>query len=333
MIEKFSVKKPMTVFVAVILVLVLGVVSFMNMTPDLMPNLDLPYVMVMTTYPGQSPESVEKTVSAPLESSMATIENIKNVNSTSAENYSLITLEFEDNTNMDSATIDIRGKIDTVKAMWPEGVGAPVILKINPNIMPAEMVAVNYEGKDRRELSRYLNDKLLNQLEGIDGVAGVTTLGVLEESENVVINQSKINALNDKIENALNEKFGEAEDQLNEAKQTISDNIEQAGDGAKQLDSAKQQLNAKQQEVSAQLADASGALSAKQLELLQTKLQLMNKEDELLSQKQQLQAVYEQLAKLKESYDRLTLQKQELEGKYEFLDELNKKYTELKAQL
>ena len=333
MIEKFSVKKPMTVFVAVILVLVLGVVSFMNMTPDLMPNLDLPYVMVMTTYPGQSPESVEKTVSAPLESSMATIENIKNVNSTSAENYSLITLEFEDNTNMDSATIDIRGKIDTVKAMWPEGVGAPVILKINPNIMPAEMVAVNYEGKDRRELSRYLNDKLLNQLEGIDGVAGVTTLGVLEESENVVINQSKINALNDKIENALNEKFGEAEDQLNEAKQTIHDNIEQAGDGAKQLDSAKQQLNAKQQEVSAQLADASGALSAKQLELLQTKLQLMNKEDELLSQKQQLQAVYEQLAKLKESYDRLTLQKQELEEKYEFLDELNKKYTELKAQL
>ena len=77
MLSKFSVKKPMTVFVAVIIVIVLGIVSFTRMTPDLMPNLDLPYVVVVTTYPGQSPETVETTVTKPLESSMATLENIK----------------------------------------------------------------------------------------------------------------------------------------------------------------------------------------------------------------------------------------------------------------
>ena len=109
MLSKFSVKKPMTVFVAVVLVLVLGVVSFMNMTPDLMPNLDFPYVIMMTTYPGQSPESVEKTVTKPLESAMATLENIKNVTSTSAENYSMVMLEFQEDSNMDSVTVDIQG--------------------------------------------------------------------------------------------------------------------------------------------------------------------------------------------------------------------------------
>ncbi len=333
MLSKFSVKKPMTVFVAVILVLVLGVVSFMNMTPDLMPNLDLPYVIVMTSYPGQSPESVEKAISQPLESSMATLENIKNVSSTSAENYSLLTLEFEDGTNMNTATIDIRGKLDTIKDMWPESVGAPVLLKINPNIMPAGIAAVNFEGKDRSELSKYVEDTLLNQLEGIDGVASVTTMGVLEENENVVINQEKLDALNEKIENALNEKFGDAEDELNKAKQTLDDSITQAQNGAKGLDSAKTALNEKQQEVSEQLSTAAGSLNSKQLELLQTKLQLMNKEETLLNQKQQLQLVYEQLLKLKDAYESLIPKAEQLEANSQFLNSLNEKYLALSEEI
>ena len=81
---KFSVKKPFTVFVAVIAILVLGVVSYLKMTPDLLPNMDFPYIMIMTTYPGASPEKVENELTKPLEQSMSTLENFKSVSSTSA---------------------------------------------------------------------------------------------------------------------------------------------------------------------------------------------------------------------------------------------------------
>ncbi|MCH5300320.1 MAG: efflux RND transporter permease subunit [Ruminococcus sp.] len=333
MLSKFSVKKPMTVFVAVIIVIVLGIVSFTRMTPDLMPNLDMPYVVVVTTYPGQSPETVETTVTKPLESSMATLENIKNVTSTSAENYSMLMLEFQDDTNMDSVSVDIQGKIDTIEGAWPEGVGTPILIKINPNIMPVAMAAVNYEGKDRAELSQYLEDKLQNQLEGIDGVASISTMGVLEESENVVINQDKLDALNKKIEKALNDKFGDAEDQLNDAKQTISDNINKAENGADELAKAKDALNEQQEQVSNQLANAAGELNAKQLEILQTKLQLLNQKQTLLTQKGQIQAIYEQLVSLQESYQKLTEQQSSLTESYDFLNTLNENYLSLVEEL
>lgn len=333
MLSKFSVKKPMTVFVAVVAVIVLGIMSFMNMTPDLMPNLDFPYAIVMTAYPGQSPESVEKTVTKPLEASMATLENIKSVTSTSSENYSLVVLEFQDGANMDTASVDIRGKIDTLKGEWPDGVGTPYLMKMNPNIMPVAVAAVDRSDMDQAQLSAYVEDTLLNQLEGIDGVASVTTMGILEESENVVLSQQKLDALNQKIEGLLNDKFSDAEDQLNTAKQTLEENLAQAQNGADQLSSAKDTLKEKQKEVSAQLADASSGLSQKQLELLQTKLQLLNKEESLTNQKQQLQGIYSQLEKLKESYDSFTDKKKELSEKYTFINELNNQYQSLLNQL
>ena len=90
MISKFSVKKPYTVIVAVVLVIILGVVSFTKMSTDLLPSMDLPYAIVMTTYPGASPETVEQTVTKPIEQSMATVSNIKNVSSMSSENASVV---------------------------------------------------------------------------------------------------------------------------------------------------------------------------------------------------------------------------------------------------
>lgn len=81
MLAKFSVKKPMTVFVAVILVVLLGVVAFTRMTPDLLPNIDLPYVVIVTSYPGASPEQVETEVTRPIEQSVATLDNIADIES------------------------------------------------------------------------------------------------------------------------------------------------------------------------------------------------------------------------------------------------------------
>ena len=130
--SKFSVKKPFTVFVAVVAILVLGVVSYTKMTPDLLPNIDFPYVMIMTTYPGASPEKVEAEITKPMEQSMSTLEHIKEVSSTSSENFSMIMLEFEEDVNLDTIGVDIQQQITSLSAGWDDMVGAPYVLKINP---------------------------------------------------------------------------------------------------------------------------------------------------------------------------------------------------------
>ena len=94
MLSKFSVKKPYTILVGVIMAIVLGVVSLTRMTTDLLPNISLPYVIVMTTYVGASPETVEMVVTKPVESAMATISNIEGISSVSSENYSVVIMEF-----------------------------------------------------------------------------------------------------------------------------------------------------------------------------------------------------------------------------------------------
>ena len=131
MLPKLSVKKPYTIVVSVVLVIILGFVSFSNMTVDLLPSMNLPYVMVITAYPGASPEEVEQTVTRPIEQAMATISNINNVSSTSSENASTVVLEFTETANMDSATIEMRESLDQISGYWPDAVGNPMIMKLN----------------------------------------------------------------------------------------------------------------------------------------------------------------------------------------------------------
>ena len=164
MLSKFSVKKPFTVLVAVIMVIVLGVVSFIGMTPNLMPNMDFPYMVVVTTYPGASPELVEATVTKPLEQALATLDGVKEITSASSDNYSMVTIEYEDGTNMDTATVDVSGKIDTLEGGWDDTVGTPTLMKINPDMMPASVVAVDVKGMEVAELTDYVNNTLLNRV-------------------------------------------------------------------------------------------------------------------------------------------------------------------------
>lgn len=116
MLSKFSVKKPYTVMVGIVLVLILGVVSFMNMTTDLLPDINLPYALVMTTYPGASPEEVETVVTKPVEQAMATVSNIENIQSVSSENVSMVILEFSQTTNMDSVSLEMRENLDQIES-------------------------------------------------------------------------------------------------------------------------------------------------------------------------------------------------------------------------
>lgn len=333
MLSKLSVKKPMTVFVCVILVLVLGFVSFFKMTPDLLPNMDFPYAIILTTYPGQTPEAVETTVSKPLEQSMATIDGVKKLTSNSAENYSLIMLEFEDGTNMDTATVDMRSSLDTISDAWPDAVGTPYLIKINPNMLPVAMVAVNYEGKNANELSDYVSNELMNEVEQIDGVASVSDKGIITEQENIVISQEKINALNKKINAALDNQFGKAEDKLNDAKKEINDNMDKAQSGTGVIGSSIEQINAQQASAADQLEKAQNQAESGKTQLLSAKMELLDQKAALTTTKQTLEMTYQTLLELKESYNEFLGQQKILNDTINVLSEINQAYKNIISQL
>lgn len=330
MLPKLSVKKPMTIFVAVIVVIVLGIVSVFKMTPDLLPNMDFPYAIILTTYPGQTPETVESVVTKPLEQSLSTIDGVKTITSTSSDNYSILTLEFEDGTNMDTATVDMRGNLDTIKDAWPDGVGSPYLMKINPNMMPVAMVAVDYDGYDTVQISDYVNNELKNQLEGIDGVASVSTKGIVTQKENVIISQTKIDALNAKINDALNDKFGDAEKKISDAKKELQDNISKAEQGSDTIEQSINDLNSQQEKVAKQLADAQGKAQSGYTEILNAKMQLLDQQQSLTATKQTLTIAYQTLTQIKEKLDSLQDEKAQLTQQIETFEKI---YNDYKAAL
>lgn len=237
MISRYSVKKPYTVFVAVVLVIVLGVVSFTKMTTDLLPSMNLPYAIVMTTYAGASPETVESIVTRPVEQSMATVSNIENVSSLSAENYSLVILEFAQTANMDSVTIEMRENLDQLKAMWDDdSIGSPIIMKLNPDMMPVMVAAVGKEGLSHTEVTKLTEDSIIPELESLEGVASVNASGLIEENVQVVIRQEKIDIINEQV-------FGYIEGEFEDAEEEIADGKKELADGQKELNDGQIELN------------------------------------------------------------------------------------------
>lgn len=290
---KFSVKKPLTVFVAVIAVLVLGVVAFTRMTPDLLPNMDFPYVIIVTTYPGASPEKVETEISKPMEQAMSTLEHIQQVSSTSSENASMVMLEFQEKVNMDTIGVDIQQKITSLSAGWEDTVGAPIVLKINPSMLPVEVAAVSMEGKDTIALTEFLDETLMNRLEGIPGVARITATGKIQKQLHVVLEQEKIDALNEKIIAAVNGELDDAQQELEEQKQDLQNAKGQMSSAQSKLDEGKDALID-------QTAAGEAELNQKQAELLAMKTALNAQIVELQTVANQLTSGIEGLKKIPE---------------------------------
>lgn len=220
---KFSVKKPLTVFVAVLAIVVLGVVAYLKMTPDLMPNMDFPYVILVTTDPGASPETVEADITKPLEQSMATLDRIKNVtSSTTMDSVSMVVLEFEDGVNMDTVSVDIQQKINQLKGSWSDTVGDPYVLKMNPSMLPVQVTALSYDGKDITELSDFVTDTLSPKLEGITGVASVTVSGTVQHQLHVILSQKKLDDLSRRLSDAIAKQLDDAAGQLSSARGQVN---------------------------------------------------------------------------------------------------------------
>lgn len=235
MISKFSVKKPYTVLVGVVLVIVLGIVSFTRMTTDLLPDMNLPYALVITMDMGASPEEVETQVTAPIEAAMATTSNIKNISSASYDNYSMVILEYEQNANMDSVLIEMQQKLDQLEGNWQEGIGTPLIMQIDPDMMPIMVAAADVEGMSQSEVSDYVTNELVPAMESIEGVASVSATGALEESVQITMQQEKIDALNARILEKIGEQFAEAQEQLDAAEREIAGGEKKLAEGKEEL--------------------------------------------------------------------------------------------------
>ncbi len=249
MLSKFSVKKSYTVLVAVVLVLVLGVVSFTRMTTDLLPNISLPYAIVMTAYPGASPETVEMVVTKPVEASMATVSNIESISSVSSENYSMVILEFSQSADMNAVSLEMRENLDQIKGYWDDSVSNPIIIKLNPDMLPVMIAAVGGNNMDAAQVTKMTEDIIIPELESIDGVASASATGLLEESVNVIIRQDKVDKVNQQVFGSIDEEIDEVLEELDENRQEIYDGQAELADARADLEESKQELADKWQEL------------------------------------------------------------------------------------
>ncbi len=298
MLSKFSVRRPYTVVVAVIMVLILGAISFINLQTDLLPSIDLPYILIATSYPGASPEEVEMVVTKPIEQAVATVSNIKNVSSISRENSSVVILEFNNDVNLDSATIEINSMLDLVKPAWPDSVGSPMVMRLNPDMLPIMVASVDVEDMDLVEISQLVSQDIIPELESINGVAAVTGVGLLEEKIEVIVDGEKIDDLNKKILATVDSELAQAEEELMKAKQEIESGksrleaeekkqSQKLAQGQDALDAAKKQIE-----------EAEAQMAAGELELNKAESELRIKLSELEQQERQLKTVQELLGDL-----------------------------------
>lgn len=277
MISKYSVKKPYTVVVAVILTILLGVISFLGMKTDLLPSLDLPFVVVITPYPGASPEKVEQLVTRPLEAALGTSSGLSSMNSTSNENSSMIFLEFVQGTNMDSVMIELSGSLDQVKARLEEGIGTPILMRISPDMLPIVVASVDVEGMSLDELSAFTEEEIMPSFERLDGVAAVTGSGLVASQLEVSLLPEKIAVLNERVENHLLAELAKNETELKNAMAS--------------LESGQKTLAAESQNQKEQVAKASVELSSAMANLNA----LLAEEAKLTAEKAALEATRDQL--------------------------------------
>ena len=223
MLSKFSVKKPYTVLVAVAIVIVLGVLSFQNMSTDFLPDMEFPYAIVMTTYAGASPEEVERAVTEPIEQSMSSINNVKKVQSMSINNMSVVIMEFNEGTDMGTTVVDMRESLDMATAQWDDGIGSPTIMKLNPDMMPVMVAALDFKDTKTTEVTQKAEQDIIPELESVDGVASVKESGAVEKKVSVILQQDKIDKINKLVQKAIEGKFEDPEKELADGQQKIQD--------------------------------------------------------------------------------------------------------------
>lgn len=283
--EKYSVRKPYTVLVAVIAIIALGIVSVLNTVTDLLPSVSVPYILVVTVYPGANPDQVEADVSKPMEDALGTITNVKNILSASSENYGITQLEFTSDTDMDSALVKVSAAVNEVAASLPDGCRTPNLIQMSMDMVATMYVAVSHDGYDINALSSYVRDTVVPTLERQEGVASITSIGLVEKTLQIELNQEKIDVLNARI-------LAQTESQLADAKA--------------QLDAAQAQVDAAQAALETQESSFGKTVSSQVMKQLRSPAlsaaeSLKQETDALLSSLQTLQQALELLAQAQDA--------------------------------
>lgn len=252
---KLSVKKPFTVLVGIVLVIVLGVVAFTRMSTDLLPNMELPYMIVYTTYPGASPEKVESSVSQPLEAALGSTTDLEEIQSVSSENLSLVIMEFGQTSDMNAISIEVSNQLDQISGTLPDTCAQPVMMQISPDMMPVMVAALDVDGMESEELTQYLDEELRTKFERLDGVASMSTTGTISDQVRVTLDQDKIDDLNNKVLRSVSSELADAKKQLDDAQAQIDS-------GKAQLDKAEAQVKSGSKDVSSQLGKAAAEVDS-----------------------------------------------------------------------
>lgn len=251
----FSVRKPFTVLALVVIIIALGLVSFRSMKPELLPNIDLPYIITVTSYPGATAEQVEAEVTRPLESSFASLEALKSIDSQSNSNYSLVIMEFSEGADLNAASLDILQKVNQVDGTWSDTIGAPVIVKMNPNMLPVMIATVEMKDTDITGLSRFMDETLQTKLEGIEGVASLDVSGMRREQVNVMIRADKIKQINEEMAASIKADIGDKEQELKDTKADLESQLNDLKAKNKELEQNIKAFAQKAGEGSAKLSE------------------------------------------------------------------------------
>ena len=311
MLSRLSVTKPFTIFVAVVIVLIFGGVALFKMTPDLFPSINAPVAIVLTTDPGASAEEAEKEITEPLEQQLATLPNVDELQSVSADNYSYITLVFTDDVNMDAISVDIRDKVDQIKDQLPEAAGSPVVMKINMDMMPVAVTAVSMTDKDTAEVSTFTRDELLTPLEGTEGVASITTMGMIDDGLQIILDQDKIDDLNDRVKDAINS-------QIDDGKSKVKKGINKAKKGENDIEDGKEAITKGQKKAVKKFTKAKKKLIRQKAKLEAKKAVVAEQRESLISL---AQSIAEDFASMDPVRIEAAMQKLEAAG-FESVEEL-----------
>jgi HAE1 family hydrophobic/amphiphilic exporter-1 len=198
-IYESSVKNPVTTIMLFVAVIVFGIYSLVKLPIDFYPEMEFPAIMVFTSYNGANASDVERNISEPLEKSLNTVSDLKQITSTSRDNVSVVTLEFEYGTSLDGAANDVRDALSLVSSVLPEGAEDPIIFKFSTNMMPILFYAVTAK-ESYAGIENELDEKVVNPLNRIDGIGAISLLGVPTREVAINIDPRRMEAYNLSIE-------------------------------------------------------------------------------------------------------------------------------------
>jgi len=192
-IYKTAIQKPVTTALIFVAVIVIGIYSFMKLPVDMFPEMDPPYITVMTTYPGASASEMETNVTKIMENALTSVDHLKHITSQSKDNMSMVVLELEWGANMDEAVNDVRSYVDMTKSNLPDNCGTPMIFKLSTSAMPVAQYSITAD-ETYAGLDKIMNDEVIPQLNQIDGIGNISLSGAPDRYVYIDIDQQKLDA-------------------------------------------------------------------------------------------------------------------------------------------